>query len=274
VRRPPRGDAGAPQPSEGATTIRSAARMLWVFHQLVRTPGGQQLSEISRGLGLSEVTVLRLLRTLVQEGFVRKDPERGRYRMSPMFWLAALAGFPDVRDIQYLLLRTLDGLAEYASATACLVLPYVGLRSMGVAAVGPRTGAPGPFTATVKIPMHAIAGGKCYLASLPDDELEAWLRGGLPSVTSCTIVDPKVLTHELRQVRAQGYGVDREECVLGLCCVAVGVVDSSGMIAGALQLAFPARDFSEARAQRWLPRLQSAARSFSQALSSLAQLGA
>jgi DNA-binding IclR family transcriptional regulator len=248
--------------------------MLYVFHQLVRTPGGQRLAEISRGLGLPEVTVLRLLRTLAHEGFVRKDPERGRYRMSPMFWLAAIAGFPDVRDTQRQFLQTLQGLTQQAGAAAVLVVPYVGLRAMGVATtVVPGPDPPPRLANGMNFPMHAIAAGKCYLAALSGDELQEWLHGPLPRVTTRTIVEPQALLQELRQARARGYALDREECLLGVAGVAVPVVDAAGTVAGALQLSCAARELTTERLRRWLPRLQSAARSFSQAFSSLAQLG-
>jgi DNA-binding IclR family transcriptional regulator len=248
--------------------------MLYVFHQLVRTPGGQRLAEISRGLGLPEVTVLRLLRTLAREGFVRKDPERGRYRMSPMFWLAAIAAFPDVRDTQRQFLHTLQGLTEQTGAGAILVVPYVGLRAMGVATIAAPGSASQPRLAHgLNVPMHAIAAGKCYLAGMPCGELREWLHGLLPRVTTRTIVEPQALLQEVRQARARGYALDREECLPGIAGVAVPVVDAAGAVAAALQLSCAARDLTTERLRRWLPRLQSAARSFSQSFSSLAQLG-
>lgn len=251
---------------------QSGARIVHVFHHLVRFPEGQQLSEISKAIGLSEVTTLRLLQTLIHEGVVRKDPERGRYRGAPLFWLTVAAAVPDIGEAQRHLRATMAGLAQRTRATAVLAIPYVGMRLVGVvAAVPPEPSVRLPLAANV--PMHAMAAGKCYLSTLPEEALQHWLRGKLPVVTSQTRVDAQALAEEIRQVRAQGYATDVAEHLLGCCGVAVPVTDVTGSIAAMLQLCAPGASVSEATLRQWLPPLQSVARSLADRASAIARLG-
>lgn len=253
--------------------VQSAARMLHIFHQLVRYPEGKQLSEISRWVQLPEVTTLRLLQTLVREGIVRKDLERGRYRLSPHFWLTAVSAFPDVSDTQRQLRLVLAQLAQRTTAHVALAVPYVGLRTMGVVAtVPPEKTAPASLLAENNYPMHAMAAGKCYLASLTDEALQEWVAHPLPRVTGRTCTRSEKLLAEVRQARLDGYAVEREECTPGVWGIAVPVSDVSGALAGALQLCGPIATMSEGAVRQWLPPLQRVARSLSDAFSSLARL--
>ncbi len=262
------GRGGAPR-----RIVQSAARALHLFHQLIRTPDGRQLAEISRECSLSEVTTFRLLQTFLSEGLVRKDPERGRYRLSPLFWLTVIAACPDMGEAQRRLRNVLPELAQRTGAFVTLAVPYVGMRTMGLVSTAIPVGAVRlPGLATANAPMHALAAGKCYLASLSEEDLQEWLRQPLAAVTPCTISEAPALLEELRQVRSRGFALDRQEHALGVCSLAVCVRDGTGAPAAALQLSAAAAGFSAANVQAWLPPLQQVAQNLSELCSALARL--
>ncbi len=263
----------AGEPAAPRSRIRSAARMAHVFHQLMRAPEGKQLSDLSKDIGVSEVTTLRLLQTLVYEGIVRKDAERGRYRLSPLFWLTALAAFPDVTEAQRHLRILLAELAQRTGAHVLLGVPYVGLRATGlITATGPKEDGAAPALPVGNVPFHAIAAGKCYLASLGEEELLSWLQHPLPKLTPHTCTRPQALLQEVTRARELGYAVDREECVLGTWGLAVPVTDVSGAVTAGLQLCGPVSAMSVTTIKRWLSPLQQVAQSLCQVSSSLARL--
>jgi len=260
-------------PGRQRRVVQSAARTLHLYHQLIRAPEGRKLAEISRDCNLSEVTTFRLLQTLVAEGLVRKDPERGRYRLSPLFWLTAVAAFPDVGETQRRMRRTLAELAQHTGARAVIGVPYVGTRLIGLICPAFPEGDDGLLEfGAPNVPMHASAAGKCYLASLPEAELQEWVKRPLPPVTPHTITEPEALLAEVTQVRARGYAVSRQECVAGLASMAAPVLDATGAHAGAIQLTGPLADVSAAAIQRWLPPLQQVSQSLSEMASGLARL--
>jgi IclR family transcriptional regulator, KDG regulon repressor len=246
--------------SGGKPVIQSAARMLRLIRLLIRSPGGNRLSELSAELALPKATVLRLVQTLVGEGIAVKDPASGVYRLNSLFWLAMATSFPDARLVQQEVQETLDWLARASSATALLVIPEVGRRRMSLNSSAlpdhPLVARP-PQDAVTH--MHALAAGKCYLASLSDAALRRWLEGDLPQVTEHTITSREALWDEIVQVRAQGYALHREELASGCWGIAVSVTDGTGEMAAALQLSAPLTLMTRENMVRWLPLLQRAA---------------
>jgi DNA-binding IclR family transcriptional regulator len=84
--------------------------------------------------------------------------------------------------------------------------------------------------------VHAVGAGKCYLAHLSEEELDEWLKGGLPRLTDTTITSPEELRKELAQAKERGYAVSRGESVPGVFGLAVPVRDDMGRVFGGLGL--------------------------------------
>jgi DNA-binding IclR family transcriptional regulator len=244
----------------GKPVIQSGARMVRLVYSLIRAPGGRRLSDLSAELLLPKATVLRLLQTLVGEGIAEKDPVSGAYRMNSLFWLAMSVALPDARLVQREVQEVLEWLARRSSATALLVIPLRGRRRMAISGVAlpehPLIAYPPKDTLA---PAHALAAGKCYLASLPEDVLEIWLDDGLPQVTEHTITSREVLLKEIEQIRERGYALHRQELSLGCWGMAVPVLNDAGEMVAALQLSAPLTLMTPESVQRWLPLLQRAA---------------
>ena len=80
-----------------------------------------------------------------------------------------------------------------------------------------------------RVPAHASASGKMIVSQFGPAQRQRILpEGGLEACTRHTTTDPALLEDELRQVRAQGYALDREEFLDGLVCIAVLVPSGAG----------------------------------------------
>jgi DNA-binding IclR family transcriptional regulator len=88
-------------------------------------------------------------------------------------------------------------------------------------------------------PLHCGGAGKAMLAFLPEEDQDRVLEGPLEALTPKTITDPKVLTRELRKIRARGYSIDDQEVVMGIYCVAVPILDGTGRPQGAMSITGP-----------------------------------
>ena len=64
-------------------TTRSVQRAFQVLETLASTPGGLRLHDLSDLVGLHKSTVFRLVRTLVDLGYVEQAGERDIYALSP-----------------------------------------------------------------------------------------------------------------------------------------------------------------------------------------------
>jgi DNA-binding IclR family transcriptional regulator len=245
--------------ARGKPVIQSGARMVRLIYTLIRAPGGRRLSDLSTELALPKATVLRLLQTLVGEGIAEKDPVSGVYRMNSLFWLAMSVSFPDARLVQREVQEVLEWLARRSSATALLIIPLRGRRKMAISGIAlpehPLIAYP---PRDVLAPAHALAAGKCYLASMPEDTLEIWLSDGLPQIAEHTITSREALLKELEQVRERGYALHREELSQGCWGMAVPVLNDAGEMVAALQLSAPLTLMTPENVQRWLPLLQRA----------------
>jgi DNA-binding IclR family transcriptional regulator len=84
---------------------------------------------------------------------------------------------------------------------------------------------------------HATALGKILLAYLdPEAAHKVIQKCGLPRQTRHTITDPAELDRELASIREAGYAVDREEAVLGACCIAAPVRDHKCQVVAAISV--------------------------------------
>lgn len=91
-----------------------------------------------------------------------------------------------------------------------------------------------------RIPLYCTGLGKVLLAYSPPSEAERILSKKLKPYTENTITDPQEVKKEIRQIKKQGYALDREEVTRGVMCVAAPVFGLGGQMVCAISVAFPA----------------------------------
>ncbi|MGW7517336.1 IclR family transcriptional regulator [Streptomyces sp. NPDC054796] len=117
-----------------------------------------------------------------------------------------------------------------------------------------------------RLPLHASANGKAYLAALPAERAGQLLDAALselPGYTGTTITSRSGLLDELAAVRERGWSDNRGEWRADVCAVAAPVRDASGAPVASLSVNVPAsRMTPEARSAHG-PRVRDAARQLS-----------
>lgn len=99
-----------------------------------------------------------------------------------------------------------------------------------------------PFNSTSvrlgeRVPVYCTAGGRLWLASLPEAECEAVLRQiKRERRTPYTAVEIDELMARIALVRQQGYATIEQEFEIGMLVVAVPLADREGLYWGALSL--------------------------------------
>ena len=100
----------------------------------------------------------------------------------------------------------------------------------------------------MRVPAHCSSLGKCLLASLSGDDVDYLLsKDTLAQYTSHTITSVKDLKEHLKVVRAQGWGMDNEEYIIGNRCIASPVYDYRGEVIAAVSASGPTTLLTEDR---------------------------
>ncbi|RLV49856.1 IclR family transcriptional regulator [Nocardioides mangrovicus] len=215
---------------------QSVARALQILGELGEGP--RSLDELAARLEVHKSTVLRLLRTLEHDRFVRHD-EQHRYSLgSRLFDLGAVAlEHHAVRDLALPHLtslgRTTGGQAVHLAALEGHDAVYLAkVESTSPVRMYSRVGLPAP--------VHATAVGKVLLADLPARRLDAVLAGlDLAPFTSRTITDAGAFRAELDLVRERGWAEDAMEHEEFVNCIGAPVHDPGGRVVAAVSVSVP-----------------------------------
>jgi IclR family acetate operon transcriptional repressor len=242
-------------------SVQSLVRSFELLEAIGDMGGEAGVSELAGRTGLAPGTAHRIVRTLVDLGYLRQLPSR-RYTLG-----ARLVRLGDTAS--QLLGRwaqpVLSELVAEFGETANLAL-LDGDRAVYVAQV------PSPHSVRMfteigrRVPLHCTGVGKAMLSQLPGTAVDALIaRTGLPAVTSSTITDPAVLRAELARVREQGWVRDEGEQETGVRCVAVPVPGPAGPVA--VSVSGPSGRMDETTLERLTPVLMTAGEKLSRLLS-------
>ncbi|WP_433143749.1 IclR family transcriptional regulator [Actinomadura nitritigenes] len=200
-----------------AEAVRSLERAFELLEHLADAGGEMALSELTEVSGLPMPTIYRLMRTLVNHGYVRQEPSK-RYALGPrLIRLGETANRLLGTWARPVLARLVDDVGETANMAV-----LEGDEAVYVAQV-PSKHSMRMFTEVGRrVQPHCTGVGKALLSQLPDERVREILgRTGMAAHTPNTFTDQEALLAELRRVREQGFALDDEEQEIGVRCVAV-----------------------------------------------------
>ena len=197
--------------------VQSIARAFELLETMADLGGIVGLSQLASRSGLPLPTIHRLMRTLLDLGYVRQELSR-EYALGPRLVrlgenASRLLGDWATPYLQ----EVVDAVGESANLAmldghqVVYTAQVPGRHSMRMfTEVGRRAG------------VHCTAIGKAMMATLPAEQVKELLRrSGLPAQTPHTITTLRAMDKELDRVRLQGYAIDNEEQEIGVRCVAV-----------------------------------------------------
>ncbi|GAB3836222.1 IclR family transcriptional regulator domain-containing protein [Kribbella italica] len=199
--------------------------------------GDRSLDQLATELDVHKTTVLRLLRTMEAERFVRRD-EAHRYRLGSRLFSLADASREQhvVRDVAAPHLRKLNQrtgqtvhLAAYENGQVIYIDKLDSVQSVRMYS---QVGVPAA--------LHCTAVGKVLLAAQPKRQREALLATiEYHQYTPNTITGSDQLRDELDKVRDQGWSHDRAEHESFINCIGAPVTERSGRVVGAVSVSAP-----------------------------------
>ena len=245
-------------------SVQSIDRVLDILETLSAAPQGLTLSDLAAATSLHASTAHRLLASLANRGYVRKDAENGKYRLTLRLYeisrrvstvlnlfsaskplLEKLSN--DVKEIVHLVER--DGNeVVYLHKFEPLLRPISITSSVGL-----------------HNPMYCTGVGKSIMAYLPEKEVRAiWDGTQVIPFTPKTITTWEALQEDLSCVRERGYAIDDEEHDLGVRCMAAPVRNWKGDPVGAISISGPAARMTDDTMAQLVTPLQETAGAISQ----------
>lgn len=117
------------------------------------------------------------------------------------------------------------------------------------------------FHAGARIPAHVVAPGYVILSTFSKPRLDAWIAAhDFGRFTPQTITEAARFRDSVQITRQLGYGSVDQYLNIGLCGLAVALLDRKGACVGALSMTFQAQVYpDQSHLQKLLPGLQEAA---------------
>ncbi|MGE0213579.1 MAG: IclR family transcriptional regulator [Parvibaculaceae bacterium] len=236
---------------------------LKVLEALAFSDGACALTDMARTCGLSKSNAHRLLRTLEECGYVRRDPRTRTYESTLRLWELGTRVFNRL-DLRVIAVPHLRELARSTKESVHLsvfdndevlyvdkvdsvhaVRAYVGVGDRG--------------------PLHCTATGKAMLAGMPDDVVER-VCAQLKRYTSNTAAAPRKLKADLELIREQGYAITSGEWRAGVLGIAAAIRSPSGIIVGGIGIAGPEERMRQANTEKQIAAVLHAAERISKDL--------
>ena len=220
--------------------MNSVAKIFQILETVVaHQERGLAYSEVVARTALPKASAHRILKSLLQLGYLRFDAEAARYYgdLKLCSLGSAVTSHFDLKEYIRPLLLKLQAETRHTcnvgvlSGDAGVYLDKLeSLEAFGIklySAIGKR------------FPLHCTAMGKILLAGMQPAERRKIFARKLESFTLRTLTDPPALERELAKVRRCGYALDREEITRGIMCVAAPIQDGEGETVAAISTAFP-----------------------------------
>ncbi len=257
---------GKSEGGDGAATGGSAIlRAVRIMESIAAAEAPVQLAQICREVGLPKPTVFRILSTLEQAGLVGREPGEKRYTCAER--LSALAGRTLLNSPSRAARRAvLEELVEQVGETCNLAIS----NNNSVLYLD-RVEVSWPLRVSLgagsRLPLYASASGKLFLSNMPKRSRERFLSvTPLIAHTPNTLVDRTRLAREFERTRSNGYAVEDEEYLSGVCCLAVPVRTGDNRLVAALAVHAPVSRLAIEQALEFLPLMRQSAEAIAQTI--------
>ncbi len=245
--------------------IRSVLRALSILELLAHFPRGLTAKEVSARVHLHLSTTYHLLNTLVEAGYVIKDPDSQLFRISGKIGYSTYGTASPAQIVRHLSPHV-RSLQEDTQETAYLSLWDGNNIVLSAIEESPLSVRVKVLTVGYSEGNHAMALGKAILAYLRERDLDAYLTlHGMEAYTQNTCTDRRTFKHILNDVRQRGYSLDIEEFLPDVCCIGAPIFDAEKRIAASIAISLPRNRYDKHHASL-IPKVIQAAAAASRTL--------
>jgi IclR family KDG regulon transcriptional repressor len=217
--------------------VRAVERAMQILSAFDSEHADRGISEVAQVTGLHKATTHRIMMTLLNGDFLERTADGERFRLGLRLVELGLGALRrlDVRRAAY---PYMEQLVERFEETCDLglfdrgeVLYVEVVHSQHSLTIAARVGR--------RLPAYCTASGRVFLAFLPPEVVEPFLKAPLAPCTERTITSPARLREELEATRQRGYALDDEELEEGIRAVSAPIRDIDGNVIAALSIPGP-----------------------------------
>lgn len=211
--------------------LQTVDRALSILEMIAEKPMSQKDLEIETGL--NRTTLSRLLFTLADRKYIRKDETSGRYKIGLK---VVEIGSVMLNQIE-LKTEALPHLRELTQNMGRVC--HMGILSQGevvyIEKLEPLTSIRMFSGIGKRVPVHSTSLGKALLMDKSKDEIiDIVGEKGMSRFTDNTFGNTKDFINEMQKVKNQGYAIDNQENESGIYCVAAPITDYRNRVIAAI----------------------------------------
>jgi len=232
-------------------------RALSILELLAQHPDGMRMREIADALSLPANSVFRLTGTLEERGYLLREGDDMRYRLSRKLLSLGYKAVGEDKLIEH----SLEVMRRLRDDTQETVLIGIRAELQGVVLEQVPSTLPVKFLVDpgTHFPLHTSAPGKVFVGFAPPAEQAALLkRMKFTRYTERTLDSREKFEVELELVVSRGYAIDRGEEIEGLHCVGAPIFNHRGYPVAAIWVTGPSFRFTESAFEK-MGRLVAAA---------------
>lgn len=221
---------------------QSLLKALDILNLFTREHQEYRLKEICDILQMPPSTAHRILRTLEEKDFIAQNPLNGKYRLGASAFIIGT----NVEDINRLVDTSLPYIARLSTkfnATTHVAIEQNGHVLCVEKIVSPLNPVNTPPRGA-RHELHLTSLGKCMLAFSPPKKQHTLIQNiDYSASTDYSITSREALIAELKEVKKQGYAIDRKESNESLYCFGAPVFGKKNEIAGAISVSLNSNSF-------------------------------
>lgn len=224
-----------PPPEPGQPDKFNAIQKVCAILRVLAQRSPLRLTDIADTTSLNKATALRILNSLIEEGFVSRVAGAKTYELGQEARVMAVGARRSV-DIAELAQPSLLRLSERSADTALLSVRS-GVEALYLArSVGSHPLQPNYLQIGSRRPLGVGAGALALLVWLPDAEIEAVIEVIVPRLAKSPRITPKFLRERIAVARKAGHTVLLDAAFPGMGGVGVPVRDDAGEVVAALSI--------------------------------------
>lgn len=240
----------------------TVGKALEVLDQVAAFGRPVRFGEILAGSDFPKPTLYRFVQTLTNQGMLAYDPDRQTYAPGVRLVRLAHAAW-SISSLAPIARPHIDKLSAEVGETVHLAqldhgqVLYIDKRN----ALQPIE----MYSQAGKIgPAYCTGVGKAMLAFLDSNQRDDLIaQQSFHVFTDKTLATPQALRAELADIRANGYGFDREEHEPGIICVAMPILSATERVLGALSVTSSTQRTNLASLEAYVPLLRETAQNIS-----------
>jgi len=219
------------------TTLSSVQNAIRVLNSFTVDETEKRVTQLAEELDLAKSTVSRLLKTLLNEGYVKKNKDTLKYSLGTKILtlysslMSNMEVVKEARPILEELAKDTSESVQLAEIEGSNVIYTEQIKSNYPIQI---------FADIGRInPIHCTSSGKLLLAYQEEHIIEKILKTDFIKYTNSTITDPDLLKKELLNIKEEGYCIIKNEFIEGIIAISAPIKDYNKKVIAAVSIVGP-----------------------------------